>query len=82
MMKGDLVVPYRHCAVMEMKDVTLTGLCRHRMWDPDQPAVIVAYAVRSVRGIDVLKFQILLDGELWWTGAGAARLLEPRNATR
>lgn len=76
MMKGDLVVPYRHCVVMEMKDVTLMGLCRHRTWDPDQPAVIVAGAVRNVRGIDVLKFQILLGGELWWTGAGAVRRLD------
>ena len=76
MKRGDLVVPYRHCAVMEMKDVTLTSLCRHRTWDPDQPAVIVAVAVCCVRGIDVLKFQILLDGELWWVGVGAARLLD------
>ena len=76
MKTGDLVVPYRHCAVMEMKDMTITGLCRHRTWGPDQPAVIVAVAVRSVRSIDVLKFQILLDGELWWIGAGAARLLD------
>lgn len=82
MVKGDLVIPYRHCAVTELKDPTFSGRGRHRYWEPDQPALIVAEAVRSVRGIDVLKFQILLDGELWWTGAGAARLVEPRNETR
>ncbi len=82
MRKGDLVIPYRYCAVTEKKDPDFHGRGRHRQWDTDQPALIVAEATRSVRGIDILKFQILLDGELWWIGAGAARLVEPRNETR
>ena len=75
MKKGDLVIPYRHCTVTETKDPTFSGRGRHRQWDIDQPALIVAEAIRSVR-VDVLKLQILLDGELWWIGAGAARLLD------
>lgn len=76
MRKGDLVIPYRRCVVTDLKDPTFSGRGRHRQWDIDQPALIVAEAVRSVRGIDVLKFQILIDGELWWIGAGAVRPLD------
>lgn len=82
MKKGDLVIPYQHCTVTEMKDPAFSGRGRHRTWDIDLPALIVAEATRSVRGVDVLKFQILLEGELWWIGAGAVCLVEPRSETR
>ena len=76
MRKGDLVVPHSRSVVHEYKETTFLNCCCQRQWLPDQPALIVAVAVRHVRGNDVLKFQILLDGELWWIGVGAARLLD------
>lgn len=75
-MKGDLVVPHRRCVVTDLKDPDFHGRGRHRAWETDQPALIVAEAIRHVRGIDVLKLQILLEGELWWIGAGAVRPLD------
>ena len=79
MKAGDLVIPWTSCNVYGTMDPTFSSPGRSRKWEPDQPAIIFATATRNVRGIDVLKFQILLDNELWWTGAGAARLLETRN---
>jgi hypothetical protein len=76
MRKGDLVVPHSPSVVHENMETTFFSRGRQRQWLPDQPAIIFAEATRNIRGHDVLKFQILLDGELWWTGAGAARLLE------
>jgi hypothetical protein len=81
MRKGDLVVPWSHCTVTETKEPTFFSRGRSREWIPGQIATIFAESTREIRGNHVLKFQILLDGELWWTGAGAARLLEP-NETR
>jgi len=78
---GDLVVPWHECTVTDNKEPTFFSRGRSRDWKMNQIATIVAESTRNVRGHDVLKFQILLDGELWWTGAGAARLLEP-NETR
>ena len=77
MRKGDLVVPWSHCTVTETKEPTFFSRGRSREWVPGQIATIVAESTREIRGNHVLKLQILLDGELWWTGAGAARLLEP-----
>jgi hypothetical protein len=77
MRKGDLVVPWNQCAVTEIKEPTFYSRGRSRGWNPDQPATIVAESTREIRGNHVLKIQILLDGELWWIGAGAAHLLEP-----
>lgn len=82
MRKGDLVVPWHECTVTDNKEPTFFSRGRTRPWKTDQIATIVAESTREIRGKHVLKFQILLDGELWWTGAGAARLLEPRNGTR
>ena len=82
MRKGDLVVPWSHCTVTETKEPTFFSRGRSREWISGQIATIVAESTREIRGNHVLKFQILLDGELWWTGAGAARLLEARNETR
>ena len=79
MKAGDLVIPWTSCNVYGTMESAFSSPGRSRKWEPDQPAIIFTTATRSVRGIDVLKFQILLDNELWWTGAGAARLLEPRN---
>ena len=79
MRKGDLVVPWSHCIVTEIKEPTFFGRGRSREWRTDQPATIVTEETRDVRGIHVLKYQILLDGELWWIGAGAVHLLEPRD---
>jgi len=79
---GDLVVPWTSCNVYDALSPTFNSRGRSRKWEPDQPAIIFTEATRNVRGIDVLKFQILLDGELWWTGAGSARLLEPRSPNR
>ena len=76
MRKGDLVVPRSPSVVHENKETTFFSRGRQRQWLPDQPAIIVSESTRDVRGHHVLKFQILLDGELWWIGAGAARLLE------
>jgi hypothetical protein len=76
---GDLVIPWTSCNVYGTMEPTFASRGPSRKWEPDQPAIIFSTGVRNVRGIDVLKFQILLDNELWWTGAGAARLLEPRN---
>ena len=81
MRKGDLVVPWNHCIVTETKEMTFFSRGRSREWIPDQIATIVAESTREIRGNHVLKFQILLDGELWWVGAGAARLLDS-NETR
>lgn len=78
MRKGDLVVPWQTCTVHAYLEPTFFNRGRSREWMTDQPAIIVSESTRDVRGNHVLKFQILLDGELWWTGAGAARLLEPR----
>ena len=76
MKTGDLVVTHRPHSVHDIKDPTFSSRGRSRAWEPGQPATIVSQSTRNVRGIDVLKFQILLEGELWWTGAGAVRLLE------
>lgn len=81
MRKGDLVVPWNDCTVTDIKELTFFSRGRSRPWQPGQVAIIVAESTREIRGNHVLKFQILLDGELWWTGAGAARLVEP-NETR
>ena len=80
MRKGDLVVPHSHSVVHEYKETTFFNRGRQRQWLPDQPAIIFAESIRNIRGHDILKFQILLDGELWWTGAGAARLLDSNEA--
>lgn len=82
MRKGDLVVPWQDCTVRDIIDPSFSHRGRSREWMTDQPAIIVSESTRDVRGNHVLKFQILIDGELWWTGAGAARLLEARNETR
>ena len=80
MRKGDLVVPHSPSVVHELKETTFFNRGRQRQWLPDQPAIIFAESIRNIRGHDILKFQILLDGELWWTGAGAARLLDSNEA--
>lgn len=82
MRKGDLVVPWQTCTVHAYLEPTFSSRGKSREWRPDQPAIIVMESTRHLRGHDVLKFRILLDGEFWWIGAGAARLLEPRSETR
>ena len=77
MRKGDLVVPWQDCTIRDIIDPSSSHRGRSREWRTDQPAIIVSESTRDVRGNHVLKVQILLDGDLWWTGAGAARLLDP-----
>jgi hypothetical protein len=80
--RGDLVVPWQSCSIQENKEPTFFQRGRRRTWEPDQPAVIVDEFVRMVGDKRVPKFQILLDGELWWTGFGQARLAEVPDETR
>jgi len=82
MKSGDLVVPWQTCMVHAHVDVeNLINGPRFREWKTDQPAIIVNSRHVHVRGIDVLRFQILLGGEFWWAVAVAAHILEP-NETR
>lgn len=79
MKAGDLVVPHSPSVVHELKETTFFNRGRQRQWLPDQPAIIFAESTRNIRGHDVLKFQILLDGELWWIGAGSAKPAEKKS---
>ena len=82
MKRGDLVVPWQPCDVQDCKEPAFFRRGRMRCWEPEQPAVIVDEFVRMVGNQRVPKFQILLDGELWWTGYGQARLAEVPDETR
>jgi hypothetical protein len=82
MKPGDMVVPWKSCSVHDTKEPTFFSRGRSRAWEIDQPAIIVSQSTRNIRGNDVLKFQILLGGELWWTGAGAAKLMDVKHETR
>jgi hypothetical protein len=77
--KGDLVVPAytlgTGISVSEMMNPRFSSRGRSREWKVGEPALVVAIGVREVGGHDVLKVQILLDGEAWWIGAGSVRKL-------
>lgn len=72
MKPGDIIVTRTPSVIHEYKETTFFSRGRQRQWLPDQPAIIVAEFTRKVREHNVLKFQILLDGELWWTSAADA----------
>ena len=82
MKRGDLVVPWQPCDIAESKEPAFFFRGRMRRWEPEQPAVIVDEFVKMVGDRRVPKFQILLDGELWWTGYGQARLVGAQDETR
>jgi hypothetical protein len=82
MKPGDLVVTWRSHSVHDVKDPTFSSRGRSRAWEPGQPATIVSQSTRDVKGVEIRKLQILLDGELWWTGAGAVRVLESQDESR
>lgn len=74
---GDLVVPAyapgKGISVHKLMRPTFSSRGRSREWRVDEPALVVGMSVRDVNGIDVLKVQILLDGESWWIGAGSVK---------
>ena len=71
---GDLVVPVRaEALVHEHMQPMFSSRGRARHWEADQVALVVAVGVRHVGAHDVLKLQLLIEGELWWTGAGQAK---------
>ena len=73
MRKGDLALPaYAGVIVRDSMEPTFSSRGRERAWNPDQVAVVVAVGVRQVGGFDVMKLQLLIDGELWWAGASHA----------
>ena len=78
---GDLVVPAymlgTGISVSEMMNPTFSSRGRSREWKAGDPALVVAMGVREVGGHDVLKVQILLDGEAWWIGASSVRKVSP-----
>ena len=67
MKPGDLVVPWDACSIRDVKEPTFSSRGRSRIWQPDHPAIIVGEAMTWIANQQVPKFQILLDGELWWT---------------
>jgi|LakMenEpi03Aug12_release.lakeMendotaPanAssembly.Ray.scaffolds.fasta_scaffold4546008_1 hypothetical protein len=73
MCKGDLALPaYSGVIVRESMHPTFSSRGRERAWNLDEVAVVVAVGVRQVGGFDVMKLQLLIDGELWWAGASHA----------
>lgn len=76
MKPGDLVAPWTRCTVTKIKEPTFFSRGRSREWIPGQIATIIVESSREIKGNHVLKFQILLDGELWWTSAVTVHRLE------
>jgi len=83
MKTGDLVIPaYAEPMAHEYMHPTFLNRGRSRSWKTGQVALVVAMGTRYVGGHEVLKLQILLDGELWWVGASQAKLVDEKNETR
>lgn len=71
MRRGDLVVPvHENVVITQNVQPTFSSRGKFRDWHQEQVAVIVEIGTRRVSLNDVLKYRILLDGELWWVGAG------------
>jgi len=79
MKPGDLVVPHRLTTVTENMNPTFTSRGRSRTWAPDQAVMVVEVGTRLVGQAEVLKLRLLIDGELWWIGAGNAKLAEKKS---
>jgi len=76
---GDLVMPHRLTTVTENMNPTFTSGGRSRTWAPDQAVMVVDVGTRLVGRSEVLKLQLLIDGELWWIGAGSAKPAEKKS---
>ena len=76
MKPGDQVVPLRPCNIHDIKEPTFSSRGRTRLWDCNQVAIIVGQYTRVVGRNNVLKFQILLDGERWWISAASCSSLK------
>ena len=79
MKPGDLVVPHRSCTVTESMSPTFSSRGRSRAWEPEEAVVVVEVGTRLVGNAEVLKLRLLIDGELWWTGAGNAKHAEKKH---
>lgn len=78
MKPGDLVIPRATCAIHDIKEPTFSSRGKSRVWNLDQIAIIVAESTRKVKNQSIVKYQILIENELWWVAGGLAMLMDDK----